>query len=437
MEQQTIAGRYRLDEMLGRGGMSEVWAATDTELGRRVALKLLAPDADTARFEREARAVASLGHPNITQLYDYGQEDGRPYMVLEYLPGGTLEERLEDGRPLPDRETMQIAAELAAGLAHAHSRDVVHRDLKPANVLFDEEGRAKLADFGIARMAAGEGTLTEAGTVLGTAAYISPEQAAGAPASAASDVYSFGVMLFRMLTGRLPFEASNPMDLVALHRDAEPPPVTQFRDDAPALLESTATAALAKDPADRPRDGAALLAALGVPAGYSATSRSMAFADPDATSVLPVAAAAAAAAPPPGPAPPGPPRRSRVPLAIAALLILLLAGVALAYELTRPASGSTPNDSISISIPKVTTHKRTQSTTTAPPTTEPTTTEQTTTQQTTSQRTTTQAPPTTVAPPPTTTIPPTTTAPPPTTTAPPPTTTAPPPTTTAAATTTP
>ncbi|MEA2471822.1 MAG: eukaryotic-like serine/threonine-protein kinase, partial [Thermoleophilaceae bacterium] len=247
MAQHTIAGRYRLDEMLGRGGMSEVWAATDTELGRRVALKLLAPNADTARFEREARAVASLGHPNITQLYDYGQEDGRPYMVLEYLPGGTLEERLQDGRPLPDQETMQISAELAAGLAHAHSRDVVHRDLKPANVLFDEEGRAKLADFGIARMAAGEGTLTEAGTVLGTAAYISPEQAAGSPASAASDVYSFGVMLYRMLTGRLPFESNNPMDLVALHRDAEPPPVTQFRDDAPALLESAATAALAKD----------------------------------------------------------------------------------------------------------------------------------------------------------------------------------------------
>src|SRR3954454_9905192 len=116
MAQETIAGRYRLDELLGRGGMSEVWAATDTELGRRVALKLLAPDADRARFEREARAVASLGHPNITQLYDYGEAEGRPYMVLEYLPGGTLEERLQDGTPLPDQETMQISAELASGL---------------------------------------------------------------------------------------------------------------------------------------------------------------------------------------------------------------------------------------------------------------------------------------------------------------------------------
>src|SRR3954452_3293358 len=281
MTDETIAGRYRLDELLGRGGMSEVWAATDTELGRRVALKLLAPDADTARFEREARAVASLAHPNITQLYDYGEADGRLYMVLEYAPGGTLEDRLKEGRPLPDRETLAISAELASGLAHAHSRDVVHRDLKPANVLFDEEGRAKLADFGIARMAAGEGTLTEAGTVLGTAAYISPEQAMGSPATPASDVYSFGVILYRLLTGRLPFESDNPMDLVALHRDKEPPPITDFREDAPALLESAATAALAKDPADRPADGAALLAALGVPAGYSTTMTGTAFADPD------------------------------------------------------------------------------------------------------------------------------------------------------------
>jgi serine/threonine-protein kinase len=217
-QDDMIAGRYRLEERLGLGGMSEVWAATDTELERRVALKLLSPNADNARFEREARAVASLGHPNITQLYDYGEENGRPYMVLEYLPGGTLEEHLQSGKPLPDLDARRIAAELAAGLAHAHARGVVHRDLKPANVLFDQEGRAKLADFGIARMVAGEGTLTEAGTVLGTAAYISPEQAAGSPASAASDVYSFGVMLYRMLTGRLPFESSDPMELVMLHR---------------------------------------------------------------------------------------------------------------------------------------------------------------------------------------------------------------------------
>ena len=136
----VIAGRYELEHRLGYGGMSEVWAATDSELGRRVAIKLLAPDADNARFDREARAIASLAHPNIVQLYDYGHDEGRPYMVLEYVPGGTLEERLASakGKPLPDGDTTAIAAGVAAGLAHAHARGVVHRDLKPANVLFDE-----------------------------------------------------------------------------------------------------------------------------------------------------------------------------------------------------------------------------------------------------------------------------------------------------------
>src|SRR5438128_3986623 len=197
MPDTVIGGRYRLDELLGRTSMSEVWRAEDLELERRVAIKLLAPEADTARFEREARAVASLAHPNITHLYDYGDSEGRPYIVLEYLPGGTLEDRLGAQKPLPDDDVLNTAAGIAAGLAHAHARGVVHRDLKPANVLFDEEDRPKLADFGLARMAAGEGTLTDAGTVLGTAAYISPEQARGEPASAASDVYSFGVILYR------------------------------------------------------------------------------------------------------------------------------------------------------------------------------------------------------------------------------------------------
>src|SRR5881227_272509 len=186
--------------------MSDVFLAEDLELGRRVALKLLGPNADPVRFEREARAAAALTHPNLNQLFDYGKVDGRPFMVLEYLPGGTLEDRLRGDRPLPDDATRAIAAGLAAGLAHAHARGLVHRDLKPANVLFDDEGRAKVADFGIARLS-GAGTLTEAGTLLGTAAYISPEQATGLPASPASDVYSFGVILYRLLAGRLPFEA--------------------------------------------------------------------------------------------------------------------------------------------------------------------------------------------------------------------------------------
>jgi serine/threonine-protein kinase len=416
MSETVIAGRYTLEHPLGRGGMSEVYCARDEELGRRVALKLLAPDADTARFDREARAVASLAHPNVVQLYDYGEDAGRPYMVLEYVPGGTLEERLQDakGKPLPDEETHLIAGGIAAGLAHAHARGVVHRDLKPANVLFDEEGRPKLADFGIARMAAGEGTLTEAGTVLGTAAYISPEQAAGEPATTASDVYSFGIILFRMLTGRLPFESNDPMELVLMNRDEPPPPLTAFRDDPPALLESTATAALEKRPADRPQDGAALLAALGVTA-TALTTATAALAADDATRVLPVAPAAAVAA---GEYAPPPPPRSRLPLVIGALLVLLLAGAALAYALTRPSSSDnsgTTGPLPTISLPSASTSTSTASTTEPATTTEPTTsTEATTTrQETTQQHTTTQAPttaPTTTAPPPPTTEITTTTA---------------------------
>ena len=418
MADTVIAGRYTLEDPLGRGGMSEVYCATDQELGRRVAIKLLAPDADTARFEREARAVASLAHPNVVQLYDYGQDDGRPYMVLEYVPGGTLEERLQDakGKPLPDDETRAVSAGIAAGLAHAHARGVVHRDLTPANVLFDDDGRPKLADFGIARMAAGEGTLTEAGTVLGTAAYISPEQASGEPASTASDVYSFGVMLYRMLTGRLPFESTDPMELVMLNRDAPPPPITAFRKDPPGLLESTAMAALEKDPADRPHDGAALLAALGVGA-TALTTATTALAASDATQVLPVVPAAAAAGAAEFVPPPPPPPRNRWPLIAAGVLVLLLLGGAVAYALSG-SSGS--NDSVTtgtlptISIPTASTKQTTAPTTSATEattTTQPTTTQPTTTASpTTTAHTTTQAPPpvTTVAPPTTTVAPPTT-----------------------------
>lgn len=366
MADTPIAGRYRLDSLLGRTAMSEVWRATDLELDRQVALKLLAPNADTARFEREARAVASLAHPNVTQLYDYGDHEGRPYMVLEYLPGGTLEERLGAREPLPDDDAGRIAADVAAGLAHAHARDVVHRDLKPANVLFDEEGRAKLADFGIARLAAGEGTLTEAGTVLGTATYISPEQAAGAPATPASDVYSFGVLLYRMLTGRLPFESSDPAELIALHRDAPVPPLADIRDDAPARLEATATAALAKDPRDRPPDGRALLDELGVAgAGLTTTGAGAA----DATRVIPGAAP-----------PPRPPRGRRRPaLIVGGLLAFGLAGGAVAYEVTHASSDPTPATTGPLpTFPKQTTHRATTTpaATTLPATTAPTTTTQ-------------------------------------------------------------
>jgi eukaryotic-like serine/threonine-protein kinase len=237
--------------------MAEVWLGDDAELERQVVVKLLAPGADHGRFEREARAVAALADPHIVRLFDFG-DDRRPYMIFEYLPGGSLEDRLARGQKLPDAEVERIANGVAAGLAHAHEQGVVHRDLKPGNILFDAEGRPKVADFGIARVQRTD-TLTDAGTILGTVSYMSPEQVRGEPATPASDVYSFGVILYRLLAGRLPFEAESPVELAVLHRDAEPPPLGTVGN---AQLGAVAMSALAKEPPHRPADGGALLSLL-------------------------------------------------------------------------------------------------------------------------------------------------------------------------------
>jgi serine/threonine protein kinase len=294
-------------------------------------------------------------------------------MALEYLPGGTLEERLPEGHPLDDDETAAIASQLAAGLAHAHEHGLVHRDLKPANVLFDSEGRAKIADFGIAWIG-GAPTLTDAGTVLGTAAYISPEHAAGEPATLASDVYSFGVILFRMLTGRLPFEADSALELVEMHRRLDAPPVEVLRPDAPARLAAVAAAALARDPRRRPADGAALAAELGMEPARDRMDAP--------TLVL---------------------RRGRNPtrrLAVAVTALLVLAaGLASAFLLARESSGS-QNAPIPV--------RSERAKTTAPAA--PVRTTATTAQTTTRPRTATTLPVTTTAPL-STTLPTTTTAP--------------------------
>jgi eukaryotic-like serine/threonine-protein kinase len=411
--QELVAGRYRLDERLAVGGMAEVWAAEDVELGRRVAVKLLGSDADPARFEREARAVAAVAHPNICQVYDYGEEGGRPFMVLEYLGGGTLEDRLVPGKPYPDDETGRIAREIASGLAHAHARGLVHRDLKPANVLFDDEGRAKIADFGIARMG-GAGTLTEAGTLLGTAAYISPEQAQGLPASAASDVYSFGVILYRLLAGRLPFEAESPLELAAMHVREQPRPLAEVRPDAPPALAAVAEAALAKDPGARPPDGAAVVAAL---RGGAPTIS-------DAPTLVGDAGPTQVMRPAPG-APPPPGRRSgALPFLIGALLALAAGGAALAVVLTHSSNGSNPQPTPPPPAPessqrRATTATRPHASSTAPTTTARTSTARTTTARTTTggstRHTTTRVTTVTPPPPPPPTPPPTPPPPPPTT----------------------
>jgi serine/threonine protein kinase len=352
---EVIADRYRLERRLG-GGMSEVWEATDLDLDRMVAIKVLAPHADPTRFEREARAVAALAHPNVCTLYSYGERGGRAFMVLEYLPGGSLEDRLAGNAHLPDQDVGRIASEIAAGLAHAHARGVVHRDLKPSNILFDAQGRAKIADFGIALLGQQSG-LTQAGTVFGTAAYLSPEQAAGEPATPASDVYAFGVILFRMLTGQLPFASDDALTVAAMHREQAAPLVTSIRPDAPARLESLAAAALAKSPRDRPQDGAALLAELG-------DTGSRASEETAVTQIL------------------RPHRRRRLVATLAVSALVAAAGGALAIVLTRhagspskPASSSTPSvSSAERSQPAPVTPTTPESSTSEPVTTQPATT---------------------------------------------------------------
>ncbi len=399
-----VAGRYRLEELAGRGPMSEVWRAHDSTLDRTVALKILAPAADLERFQREARAIASLGHENVMRVYDYGEAAAGPFIALEWLHGGTLEDRLGHGA-LPPEEAAGYARGVAAGLAHLHERGMVHRDLKPANVLFDDEGRPKLADFGLARAAEGYGTLTEAGTVLGTAAYISPEQASGEPATPASDVYALGVILFRMLTGALPFNADGALALLEMHRDQPAPAVEEINPNAPPELAALTNAALQKDPAARPADGAAVLAALGLAPVVVADAE-----ETQQTAVLPAVARE------PGRVS----RRGAVAVALALLLLAGLGGV-LAWAVTRPpatapagvvsaaGSGSTQHHRTTTS------HKTTAATSTHSSTTSPTTstrarttTTRTTTARTTTARTTTTTPTTTQG---TTTAPTTTTTP--------------------------
>jgi serine/threonine-protein kinase len=308
-----------------------------------------------------------LSHPNIVQLFDFGEETGRPYMVFEHLAGGSLEDRLTQRPMLGDDELARVAADVAAGLAHAHERGVIHRDLKPANILFDAEGRAKIADLGIASLQ-GADPLTDAGTVLGTAAYISPEQTRGDPATPASDVYSYGVVLYRLLGAGLPFESESAAELANMHRNVAPPPL-EGRHGTEHLV-ALAMTSLAKSPAARPADGSALLQALTAPVPQAEASLAE-------TQVMQAR----------------PPRRRRIaptPLAAAmALLMLAGAGVLAAAVLTHdPASApATPNSSTARHTVKTSTSESTP--TTARSTSVSTSSNATTTEASTSRATTT------------------------------------------------
>jgi len=226
-----LDGRYRLEELIGAGGMSTVYRALDLTLERQVAIKLMhrefADDSDQLeRFRREARAVAQLSHPHIVSVIDAGEDQGRPYIVFEYIAGQTLKARIRSGQ-IPIPEAVAYAIEIARALGAAHARNIVHRDVKPQNVLIDAEGSAKVTDFGIARSLDEEG-LTADGRVLGTTDYVSPEQAMGQPVTGQSDVYSLGIVLWEMLVGSPPFQGENQV-AVAMKHVREPLPDVQVR----------------------------------------------------------------------------------------------------------------------------------------------------------------------------------------------------------------
>jgi len=252
---QRLAGRYELGELLGRGGMGEVRAATDHRLGRPVAVKLLradlAGDAEVrARFEAEGRAAARLSHPNVVAVYDTGEDDGQPFIVMERLPGETLADEIAKA-PLSAGRSRRVGAQVLAALQVAHDAGIVHRDVKPGNVLFAEDGIWKVGDFGIAKSTEAVADLTATGGLVGTPAYLAPERLDGQPATPASDLYSIGVVLYEALAGRRPFEADVPVAMARMIRDDEPPPLRERCPDLERGLADVVERAMSKDPARR------------------------------------------------------------------------------------------------------------------------------------------------------------------------------------------
>ena len=262
----VLSDRYALTEPIAAGGMGEVWAATDTVLGRTVAVKLLNPSLSQQsgfleRFRAEARYSAALHHPNITTVFDYGEDAGSAYLVMELVAGQPLSQIISERAPMSAETTASILIQAANALEAAHQGGVVHRDVKPANILITPDGTAKLTDFGISRLV-NTAPLTQTGQILGTAQYLSPEQAMGQSATASSDIYALGVIGHEMLTGQPPFNADTLVATAVAHLNQPPPPLPET---VPVGIRNVIIAALAKNPADRPATAADMAHALGVP----------------------------------------------------------------------------------------------------------------------------------------------------------------------------
>lgn len=256
--EQVFGGRYAVIERVGAGGMAEVYRARDDLLGREVAIKVLhdrysRDRSFVERFRREAQSAANLNHPNIVALYDYGADGDTYYIVMEFIEGRSLAEIIEEEGPLLPERAAEIAADVAKALERAHSNGLVHRDVKPSNIMITTSGQTKVTDFGIARALGGDGeqTMTQTGMVIGTAAYLSPEQAQGTPIDARSDVYSLGIVLYEALTGRPPFSGDTPLAIAYKHVRENPTPPSSVNSDVPDALDAVTMKALAKNPDNR------------------------------------------------------------------------------------------------------------------------------------------------------------------------------------------
>lgn len=327
-EGTVVDGRYRVLGRIGSGGMADVYLAEDDQLGRRVALKLLhrrfaEDDQFVERFRREASSAAGLSHPNVVAVYDRGSWDGTYYIAMEYLEGRTLKQVVRDEAPLPPVRAIDLTLPILHAARFAHRRGIVHRDLKPQNVIVDDEGGVKVTDFGIAR--AGASDMTETGSIMGTAQYLSPEQAQGQDVGERSDLYSVGVILYELLTGKVPFDGDSPVTIALKQVSQDPVPPSELVTGIPPDLEAVVMWAMRKDPADRPQDADAMIRAL-----EAVRERIVTGAEPEGGVVPPAGAAE------------GGPAKSRAWLWALLIALVLAGGGVLAYELTRPEQRTMP-----------------------------------------------------------------------------------------------
>jgi serine/threonine protein kinase len=370
---ELFADRYRLERRLGVGGMATVQLAFDTRLERNVAVKLLAEHlADdssfVSRFRREALAAARLVHPNVVQVFDFGLDDAthRNFIVMEYVDGQSCAEILRERGTLPPDEAVEILAQSCRGLAYAHRHEVIHRDVKPGNLMRSRDGMVKLADFGIAK-AAEQSDITKVGSVLGTAAYLAPEQARGEPAGPASDMYALGVVAYQLLAGRLPYEAASLTDLARLQDSGPPPRLDEVTTGVSPALAATVARALHREPEQRYADATEMETALrdalrgrapAAPAGWASaedTAATRMLTGTGATSAMPRTSQAPprrrlepldeppTRAPRRAPAPPPQRRRRRggaLRLFVGLLVVLALAAAGIVgYQALEDASG--------------------------------------------------------------------------------------------------